>query len=290
MEIIIGKTAGFCYGVKRAVDGSLEQIKQDKKVYCLGELVHNKQVIDKLKNIGIEIIEKIEDVKEMNSKVIIRAHGVEKNIYEKARKEQLELVDYTCPNVLKIHKIADEYAKNGYYIFLTGAEKHPEVIGIISYCGDKFSLIESEEDVEVAIEKFRKEDIRKLLIISQTTYSVNKFKKITNMIKDKIEGDVDLVVKNTICLATESRQKETKELSTKVDFMIIIGGKNSSNTRKLYEIAKQNSKDAILIENSEEAIESLREKDLSEIKKIGIMAGASTPSESIEEVVNIFKQ
>lgn len=111
MEIIIGKTAGFCYGVKRAVDGTIEESKKNKKTYCLGELVHNKEVIEDLKNKGIKIIEDINEAKDKNAKVILRAHGVEKNIYEKAKINNLELLDYTCPNVLKIHKIAEEYAK-----------------------------------------------------------------------------------------------------------------------------------------------------------------------------------
>ena len=212
MEIIIGKTAGFCYGVKRAVDGAIEESKKNKKTYCLGELVHNKEVIEDLKNKGIEIIEDINEVNDKNLKVILRAHGVEKNIYEKAKINNIELVDYTCPNVLKIHKIAEEYANKGYYIILTGAEKHPEVIGIKSYCGKNFSLIEKEDDVHKAIEKFENSQIKKLLIISQTTYSVAKFENITKILKEKISKNVDLVIKNTICLATETRQKETEKL------------------------------------------------------------------------------
>ena len=223
MEIIIGKTAGFCYGVKRAVDGAIEESKKNKKTYCLGELVHNKEVIEDLKNKGIKIIEDINEAKDKNAKVILRAHGVEKNIYEKAKINNLELVDYTCSNVLKIHKIAEEYANKGYYIILTGAEKHPEVIG-----------------------------------------------------------------KNTICLATETRQKETEKLSKQVELMIIIGGKNSSNTKKLYEIAKQNCHNSISVENGKEAEETLKNMDLSTIEKVGIMAGASTPKESIDEVIEVW--
>lgn len=288
MEIIIGKTAGFCYGVKRAVDGAIEESKKNKKTYCLGELVHNKEVIEDLKNKGIEIIEDINEVNDKNAKVILRAHGVEKNIYEKAKINNLELVDYTCSNVLKIHKIAEEYANKGYYIILAGAEKHPEVIGIKSYCGKNFSLIEKEDDVHKAIEKFENSQIEKLLIISQTTYSVAKFENITKIIKEKISENVELVIKNTICLATETRQKETEKLSKQVELMIIIGGKNSSNTKKLYEIAKQNCHNSISVENGKEAEETLKNMDLSTIEKVGIMAGASTPKESIDEVIKVW--
>ena len=288
MEIIIGKTAGFCYGVKRAVDGTIEESKKNKKTYCLGELVHNKEVIEDLKNKGIEIIEDINEVNDKNLKVILRAHGVEKNIYEKAKINNIELVDYTCSNVLKIHKIAEEYANKGYYIILAGAEKHPEVIGIKSYCGKNFSLIEKEDDVHKAIERFENSQIEKLLIISQTTYSVAKFENITKIIKEKISENVELVIKNTICLATETRQKETEKLSKQVELMIIIGGKNSSNTKKLYEIAKQNCYNSISVENGKEAEETLKNMDLSTIEKVGIMAGASTPKESIDEVIKVW--
>ena len=134
MEIIIGKNAGFCYGVKRAVDGAKEECTEHKEIYCLGDIVHNQHVIDDLKEKGIKFIENIDEAK---GKTIIRAHGVSKEIYEKAKNMNIELIDLTCPSVLKIHKIADEYSKKGYYIILTGKENHPEVIGIESYCGEK---------------------------------------------------------------------------------------------------------------------------------------------------------
>lgn len=286
MEIILGKTAGFCYGVKRAVDGSKEQlIDNEENIYCLGELVHNKQVIEELEENGIKFIEDIDEVNKENSKVIIRAHGIEKNIYKKAEKSNIKIVDYTCPNVLKIHKIAEEYQKNGYHIFLTGTENHPEIIGTISYCGTKFNLITTEEDIEKAIEDFNKENTKKLLLISQTTYSMKKFKEIEKLIKEKLENNNEVVVKNTICLATELRQRETEDISKDVDMMIIIGGKNSSNTKKLYEIAKENCKNTISVETKAD----IKKDTMNKISKVGIMAGASTPEKSIEEIINYIK-
>ena len=184
MEIVVGKTAGFCFGVKRAVDGAKEQINKNKKIFCLGEIVHNKQVVDELESEGIIFINNIE---EANGKTIIRAHGVEKNIYEKANELNIELVDYTCPNVLKIHKIADEYSKNGYYIFLCGSKKHPENIGTISHCGNNYSVIEKEDDVFKALDRFKKSKFKKLLLISQTTYSLEKFYKIEEIIIRYVE-------------------------------------------------------------------------------------------------------
>lgn len=284
MEILVGKTAGFCYGVKRAIDGAKSEIKESKKqIYCLGEIVHNKQVIEELENEGITFIE---DIKDAKGKIIIRAHGVPDEIYKEAEKNNIELKDYTCPNVLKIHKIAEEYSKKGYYVFLCGSKKHPENIGTISYCKENLYIIEKEDDTLKALEKLEKTGIKKLLLISQTTYSLEKFYIIEEIIKNELPRNIDLVVKNTICKATELRQKETEEISKKVDSMIIIGGKNSSNTKKIYEIALKNCKNTICIETKEE----LKKESYKDSEKIGIMAGASTPQKSIDEVVNLLNK
>ena len=171
MEIIVGKTAGFCYGVKRAIDGAKEELEKTKnEIFCLGEIVHNKQVVESLKNNGLIFIE---DINEAKNKVILRAHGVTKEIYEIAKKRQIEIKDYTCPNVLKIHEIAQEYAKKGFYILLLGNIKHPENIGTLSYCGENSYVIEKEDDVFKALDKFQKTKIEKLLVISQTTFSLS---------------------------------------------------------------------------------------------------------------------
>ena len=283
MEIIVGKTAGFCYGVKRAVEGAKKELKQNKgNVYCLGELVHNEQVIKELENQGITFINSLINNKDI---FIIRAHGAEKNIYDIAEKNNIKLKDYTCPNVLKIHEIAGEFSKKGYYIFLCGNKNHPENIGTISYCGDNVYIIENEDTVSEALGKINDAETKKLLLISQTTYSLEKFQKIEKIIKNKINKDIKLVIKNTICRATELRQEETKQLAKKVDYMIIIGGKNSSNTKKLYEIAKKNCNNSICIETEKE----LNLDELTGKEKIGIMAGASTPKESIDGVCEKLK-
>ena len=235
--------------------------------------------IKQLENLGMHFIE---NIKEAKGKTIIRAHGIPKQVYQEAEKKQIELIDYTCPKVLKIHEIAEEYAQNGYYIFLLGNRKHPEIIGTLSYCGENKFVIEKEEDALKALEVLEKSVIKKLLVISQTTYSLEKFYIIEEIIKNELSRDIELVIKNTICQATEIRQKETEEMSKKVDCMIIIGGRNSSNTKKLYDIAKQNCKMVIFIENEKEIdLDAIGRKD-----KIGIMAGASTPEESIKKVVS----
>ena len=279
VEIILGKNAGFCYGVERAVNNAKEEISKQKEVYCLGEIVHNKNVVDELEKMGIKFIENIEEAK---GKTIIRAHGVSKEAYKKARNMNIELIDLTCPSVLKIHKIADEYSQKGYFIILIGKDNHPEVIGIQSYCGEKYEIISSKEKITSIFEKIK--DEKKIVLISQTTYSSKKFDEIAEIIKNEISKDVNLEIKKTICPSTEIRQKETEEIAKKVDLMIIIGDKKSSNTNKLYDISCNFCDNVIFIGNSNEL-------DLEKIKNvqiIGIMAGASTPKEDIIKVKELL--
>lgn len=287
MEIVVGKTAGFCYGVKRAVEGSMKQIKENKKKnYCLGELVHNKQVIQDLNEKGIEFIENIDEIKVDNALIIIRAHGIQKNIYDKVKEKNINIIDYTCPNVLKIHKIAEEYQKQGYYILLTGTENHPEVIGITSFCGKNTSLIKDKEDIEKTINLIENSKIKNIIVISQTTYNSTKFDEIVYILKKKLAKDgYNLEIKKTICPATEIRQKETEDIAKEVDVMIIIGDKKSSNTNKLYDISSKYCTKVYFIQCSEE----LDIDKLKNINKIGIMAGASTPKEDINGVINILR-
>ena len=282
MEIIVGKTAGFCYGVKRAVEcATNEAMEQNGQIFCLGELVHNKQVIEKLEKLGIKCIKKIDDAEGIT---IIRAHGISKEIYDIAKEKNIVIRDYTCPNVLKIHDIVQKFSNDGYFIFLLGDKNHPENIATLSYCKDYF-VIEDENDIEQAITIFEGTKINKLLLVSQTTYSLEKFDRIKSILNKKVGKDILFVVNNTICRATELRQKETEKLSQKVDMMIIIGGKNSSNTKKLYDIAKQNCSNTILIET----VNDLQDVDnIKSINKIGIMAGASTPEDSIKDVIELL--
>ena len=221
MEIIIGRTAGFCYGVKRAVESAEKDVVNSKeKIYCLGEIVHNKQVVEALEEQGITFIE---NMSEADSTTIIRAHGVPKEVYDIAEKNKIELKDYTCPNVLKIHKIAEEYANKGYYILLFGSRKHPENIGTMSFCGDKYFVIENEDELFNAIDALNNWGIKDILVISQTTFKLDDFFTFKTILEDELKSDVNLVIENTICRATEIRQLETEELAQKVDAMIIIG-------------------------------------------------------------------
>lgn len=284
MEIIVGKTSGFCYGVKTTIEKT-EKILEDNKsdeIYCLGELVHNKTIIDDFKAKGIKFVNDIEEAKKTT---IIRAHGIEKNIYEKAKRRNIELIDLTCPSVLKIHEIVEKYAKNDYYIFLVGKKEHPETIGTYSFCGKNSCIISKSSDVKKALENFSKTNLDKTLIIVQTTYSKKEFEEIVEKIKENLPQNILLEIKNTICKATELRQEETKSMSKKVDLMVIVGGKNSSNTNKLYEIAKANCKKAIFVETKEE----IDKNTIRDFERVGIMAGASTPQKSIDEIIEKLK-
>lgn len=285
MEIIIGKTSGFCYGVKNAVDKATEELeKSSEKVYCLGELVHNKQVTNKLQEKGLVFIDTIH---EANGKTIIRAHGIKKEIYHQAKELNIELKDLTCPKVLKIHEIVEEHSNNGYYIFLVGIANHPETIGTYSFCGENSSIIEKIGDLEEVVSKFQQTNLKKALLITQTTFNLREFEEIAQTLEEMLKlNSLELKAINSICLSTETRQKETEKLSQEVDLMIIVGGKNSSNTRKLYDISLKNCKNVMFAETKQDI-------DINYIKqfeKIGVMAGASTPCESINDIVELIKK
>lgn len=280
MEIIVGETAGFCFGVKNAVDKTLEELENEKEVYCLGELVHNKQVTENLISKGAIFIENIEDAK---NKAVIRAHGVQKEVYEKAKNKQIELKDLTCPKVLAIHKLAIKYSRENYFIFLAGQSKHPETIGTISFCGENSIIIENIEDVENAIEEFRKSKKEQAVLLAQTTISLEKFNKISDKLKDCIKN---IEIRNTICTSTKQRQKETEEIAKKVECMIIVGGKHSSNSNKLFEIAKENCENVFFVETKHE----LQLERIKKFRCIGITAGASTPQKSVTDIVDIIKK
>lgn len=278
MEIILGKTAGFCNGITRAVERAEEELQKVNKIECLGDLLHNSQVLNKLKDDGLIVINNIEEAKE---KVIIRAHGVKKDVYTYAKEHNVELIDCTCPKVLKIHKTAEELSNENYYIIVIGEKEHAEVVGTFSFCKNG-EIIQNIEELKSRIEILNKKD--KIAVLTQTTYNLQKFFEIEKYLKENITTEIKIC--NGICNATEIRQKETEEISKEVDYMIIIGGNKSSNTNKLYEISQKNCKRAIKIEE----VTELYNEDFKNISKIGVMAGASTPRTSIEAVINYLKE
>lgn len=277
MEIILGKTAGFCYGVKNAVERAKEDIQPNKTIYCVGELVHNQSVINDLKNRGIKFVDNIEEVKD---KIIIRAHGVPKETYEKLQQKGIEIKDLTCPNVRTTHTLAETYSQKGYFIILMGIKKHPEAIGTISFCGKDSFLLQKKEEIPECLKKIKQSNAKDILIMAQTTYHSKRFDEIVSLLKKELK-DKNVEIRKTICHATEIRQKETIEIAQKVEAMVIIGDKKSSNTRKLYSIAKEYCRKVIFAQNAEE----LKLEELGKAQKIGIMAGASTPKVDIEEII-----
>lgn len=272
MEIILAKTAGFCFGVKRAVEKVYENT-QKEHVYTYGPIIHNETVVSDFEKQGVSVIEESSDISKFEKgTVVIRAHGVEKNVYEDLKAEGMEIVDATCPFVLKIHKIVKEESEAGNTIIIIGNENHPEVRGIKSWAGDKSYVIGSVLEAE----NFNL-DVKNLVIVSQTTFNYKKFQEIVEIFEKK---RYDIRCLNTICNATEERQTEAREIAKKVDAMIVIGGKNSSNTQKLFEICKEECDNTYYIQTADDM-------DFSTIRgmqKIGITAGASTPKKIIEEV------
>ena len=282
MEIVLGKTAGFCYGVKNAVEEAKKSINQNKEVYCLGEIVHNKSVIDELTNKGINFID---DIDEAKGKIIIRAHGISKDLYDELNKRKIEIIDLTCPNVLKTHEVAEEYSKKNYFIVLIGIKNHPEAIGTLSFCGNNSCLLQEKEDIEDVIKKVNDCKLENILIMAQTTYNSKKFDDIVDNLKEKLKNK-KVEIRKTICEATEVRQKETIEIAKKVNTMIIVGDKKSSNTNKLYDISNTYCKKTLFVQNETE----LDLNELNSEDKIGIMAGASTPREDIEKIITKIRR
>ena len=275
MEVICAKTAGFCFGVRRAVDTVYEQIeKQEKPVYTYGPIIHNEQVVEDLEKKGVRVVETPEELEEISSGVVvIRSHGVSREICEKIKSCGLSCVDATCPFVKKIHKIAERESRNGSHIVIIGNDGHPEVEGIKGWCDGPVTVLGNAAEAE----RFEAEKGQKLCIVSQTTFNYNKFKDLVEILEKK---RYDISVLNTICSATEERQSEAREIAARADTMIVIGGSRSSNTRKLYEICKKECKNTYHIQTSVD----LDEKPFQCIGRVGITAGASTPNNIIEEV------
>lgn len=271
MEIIVAKSAGFCFGVNRAIESCYNQIGNGN-IYTYGPLIHNKEVTKDLENKGVKVIDDFENID--NGTIIIRSHGVGKDIYNKLNEKGIEFIDGTCPFVKKIHNIVmDEYDK-GKQVIIVGNSDHPEVIGINGWCNKSAIIVDNVEEVE----GLNFDNSKKYAVVVQTTFRLSKFEEILNLLKNKIQS---IETFNTICSATEERQNEAVKISKKVDKMIVIGDRMSSNTQKLYEICKKNCRNSYNIETIDDLVLNIFSKN----DKIGITAGASTPSAIIKEVV-----
>lgn len=279
MEVILAKSAGFCFGVKRAVEQVYEQTGSQKKIYTFGPIIHNEEVVKDLEKKGVSVIEtekELEGLKE--GTVVIRSHGVSKRIYDLIEEKGLECIDATCPFVKRIHRIVEKESADGKKIIIIGNQGHPEVEGIMGWSQSATSVIESAEEAE----KFVCEKEEELCIVSQTTFNYNKFKDLVEIFQKR---GYNVNVVNTICNATEERQTEAGEIAAKVDVMIVIGGRHSSNTRKLYEICSEKCASTYFIQT----LDDLHLELPKTAALVGITAGASTPNNIIEEVQNYVR-
>ena len=275
MKIITAKTAGFCMGVKRAVDMALDNTaRYPHGLYTLGPLIHNKQTIDMLRERGARELDESQPLPQ-SAPVLIRAHGVAPEKQRRFESQGHEIIDGTCPKVKTVHKVITRYRDLGYSIVVTGDEGHAEVIGLMGYAGDRGTLIDSVE----AVASLPRSD--RVCLVSQTTFDKELFDRIAAAVRARF-GDECVVVKKTICAATEQRQNETRALAKQVDALIVVGGINSANTRRLAQIAQECGTATQHVE-TEKQIDWNRLRDC---RTVGITAGASTPHWMIKRVVD----
>lgn len=277
MEILLAKSAGFCFGVNRAIEAAYCEAQKGKKTYTYGPLIHNKIVIDDLKERGISVIEQLDEIQD--GTVIIRSHGAGKSLYDELKQKGLHYVDGTCPFVKRIHDIVRSNYEKGKQIIIIGNKVHPEVVGINGWCKNNGIVVGSREEIlekEISSEK-------ETIVVVQTTFRLEKFEQILEELKQKCSK---IQIFNTICSATSQRQQEAIELSRKVDKMLVIGDKSSSNTQKLFEICKKNCNNTYYIETICDLVLNIFDTN----DKIGITAGASTPSAIIKEVISTMSE
>lgn len=282
MKVTLAKTAGFCFGVKRAVEMVYTEAQKGKQVYTLGPIIHNEEVVSDLEKKGVKVISE-EDLEKMGkdqdvlsgSTVVIRSHGVSEAVYRALEEKNCGIVDSTCPFVKKIHDTVRKHAAQGYDIVIIGSREHPEVQGILGWCLGRGTVLENEQEISSYEPQ---NDGKKVCVVAQTTFNYKKFKDLVEIISKK---GYDIIAVNTICNATAERQKEAQELAACSDAMIVIGGKNSSNSRKLYEISKNQCESTYFIQTLEDLdMECVRSSE-----SLGITAGASTPKNIIQEVL-----
>ena len=281
MEVKVAKTAGFCFGVQRAVDKVYELIDScQDRLFTLGPIIHNEEVVNDLEKKGVRVASE-EELKTLpkGSTVVIRSHGVGKKVYDQLKECGLSYVDVTCPFVLKIHRIVEKESKAGSHIVIIGDPDHPEVVGICGWCIGSYTVIRTKQD---ALD-FVPPEGKNVCIVSQTTFNYNKFKDLVEILRKKRYDNTVLnilIILNTICYATEERQREAKSIAGEVDTMLVVGGRHSSNTQKLFEICKKECENTYYIQTPVDL-----DSDMFQCSSyVGITAGASTPKKIIEEV------
>ena len=286
MEVIRAKSAGFCFGVKRAVETVYEQVKieKEKQIYTYGPIIHNAEVVKDMEACGIKVINSEEELNELeDGLVIIRSHGVPKRICDSLDNRGISYVDATCPFVKRIHKIVSEESTKGNRIIIIGDSRHPEVQGINGWVNGEAFIIQNIEEAEAfeLPDSKTSESVEKcqICVVAQTTFNYKKFKELVEIISKK---GYDINVLNTICNATKERQEEARSIAEEVDAMIVIGDKHSSNTQKLFEICEKACNNTYYIQT----LGDLDMNQLRSVETVGITAGASTPHNIIEEVQN----
>ena len=282
MKITLAKTAGFCFGVNRAVQTVYDLLKNDKNVCTLGPIIHNPQLVAELEMRGVRIVYEPEQVN-TGEVLVIRSHGVGADIYERAKKSGVEVVDATCPFVSKIHKIVAENSRAGDTILIAGDEKHQEVIGIIGHITGDYFVFSSDDELKNIFEKHPEIAQKNLTMVTQTTFNAEKWEK-----SQKISKKVctNLKIFDTICSATSDRQSEAKILAAKNDAMVVIGGRHSSNTGKLFEICSSLCGRTYAVETAAE----LKPEFFAGVSSVGVVAGASTPAGIIKEVIKTMSE
>ena len=272
MKITVAKSAGFCFGVKRAIDIALESAKAPQAaVYMLGDIVHNENVVKKIEKVGIKKIRTLRQSK--NGSLIIRAHGSAQKTLEKAAGLGLKVIDATCPMVKEIHTIAIDMDKRGYKMIVIGDHKHDEVQGIIGQIQHKAIVLENTQDIKKKIKK----KIPKACVVAQSTQNLEKVLALYETLKNYVD---ELAFFNTICSPTQLKQSEIKNLPKENDCVIVIGSKTSANTKRLYEIAKSINSRSYWVNS----VSELKKEWFNHVKSVGISAGASTPDETIQEI------
>ncbi|NPV42383.1 MAG: bifunctional 4-hydroxy-3-methylbut-2-enyl diphosphate reductase/30S ribosomal protein S1 [Firmicutes bacterium] len=277
MNLILAEHAGFCFGVKRALNLLEGALNQKKPIYTLGPLIHNPQVVEYFKKRGVKVVENLSQINKQNAVIVFRTHGVSPEIFSEARERGLSIIDATCPFVKRVQKKARQLLKQGYQVIIVGDPLHPEVQAINSWCENKAKIVNNQADLN------NLHFCDKLGVVSQTTTNKDIWAKIVEDLKQKFP---EAKTFNTICNATSQRQKAAKELASAVDLMIVIGGYNSSNTRKLAELCKNIGTKTYHIEEAKE----LDPAWLKKAKNVGITAGASTPDWIIKEVISKMKE
>ncbi|MFN3947206.1 MAG: 4-hydroxy-3-methylbut-2-enyl diphosphate reductase [Aquificaceae bacterium] len=279
-EIIVAQHAGFCFGVKRAISLAEEALKdKDGNILSMGPLIHNPQEVKRLEEKGLRLLKDEEELSQ-GDKVIVRSHGIPPQKERQLLSKGVQIIDATCPFVKAVHEAVIRLCKEGYFVVIVGEKNHPEVVGTLGYlqeCGGKGVVVENKEDLREILGK------DKVGMVAQTTQNEQFFKEVVGELSLWTR---ELKVINTICNATSERQEDVYSLAPQVDVMLIIGGKNSGNTRRLYEVAKSLNPNSYHIETSQE----LKREWFEGVKRIGITAGASTPDWIIQEVISKIRE